>query len=82
MEVRDVPVDTTQQKMFTIKPAVEVKNPPFNWSKFLFWVGLITLVLGAVAYVVYRKKKKEAESDIVLEPYEEAMVSLLSLIHI
>ncbi len=79
VEVRDVPVDTTQQKMFTIKPAVEVKDPPFNWSKFLFWVGLITLVLGAVAYVVYRKKKKEAESDIVLEPYEEAMVSLQSL---
>ncbi|MDC7994876.1 LPXTG cell wall anchor domain-containing protein [Altibacter sp. HG106] len=79
VEVRDVAVDTTQQKMFTIKPAVEVKNPPIDWKKWLLWIGLVALILGGIAYLFYRKKKKEAEKEVVLEPYEEAMVSLHSL---
>ena len=33
IEVADVVVDTTKQKMFTIKPALEIADPEFNFYK-------------------------------------------------
>ncbi len=59
VEVNDVPVDTTQQKMFDIKPAVEVKNPPFDWVLVLYWLIPILLIIGIAIYLFRRKKRKE-----------------------
>lgn len=78
VEVADVPVDTTKQKMFDIKPAVEVKNPPFDWLRVLFWVIPILLIVGIAIYLFRRKKRKDA-AEKQLPPYEEAIVALKKL---
>ncbi len=78
VEVADVPVDTTKQKMFDIKPAVEVKSPPFDWLLLLYWVVPILLIAAIVWYFFRRKKRKEA-AERQLPPYEEAIVALKKL---
>lgn len=78
VEVADVPVDTTKQKMFDIKPAVEVKSPPFDWLSLLYWVVPILLIVGLAIYLFRRKKRKEAAQR-QLPPYEEAIVALKQL---
>jgi hypothetical protein len=78
VEVRDVPVDTTQQKMFDIKPVIEVKHPPFNFVKLLKWL-LPLLLLGLVVYLFFRRKKLKEARERQLPPYEEAMKALEQL---
>lgn len=78
VEVNDVIIDTTKQKMFDIKPAVEVKNPPFDWLQLLYWLIPILLIVGLAIYLFRRKKKKDAEQK-QLPPYEEAIVALKQL---
>ncbi|HPE82187.1 MAG TPA: DUF4381 domain-containing protein [Aequorivita sp.] len=78
VEVADVPVDTTKQKMFDIKPAVEVKSPPFDWLLLLYWLLPILLIVGIAIYLFRRKKRKDAAQK-QLPPYEEAIVALKTL---
>lgn len=79
VEIRDVAVDTTKQKMFEIKKAIDVDAPPLNFWTILFWgIGIIAL-LGILGYLFFRRKKrKEAEAQ-QLPPYEEAIVALKAL---
>lgn len=76
--VRDVPVDTTKQKMFDIKPVIEVGDPPFDYSKLFWWLLPFIVLLGLTYYFIRRKKIKE-ERERLLPPYEEAMVALEKL---
>lgn len=78
VEVADVPVDTTKQKMFDIKSAVEVKSPSFDWLLLLYWLVPILLIAGIAFYLFRRKKRKEA-AERQLPPYEEAIVALKKL---
>jgi len=78
IEVRDVPVDTTKQKMFEIKPATQVSSLPFNLKRLLYWLLPLLLVVGIIWYFFRRKKQKEAEQQ-QLPPFEEALVSLQKL---
>ncbi|WP_282032744.1 DUF4381 domain-containing protein [Aequorivita sinensis] len=78
VEVNDVIIDTTKQKMFDIKPAVEVKNPPFDWLQLLYWLIPILLIVGLAIYFFRRKTRKDAEQK-QLPPYEEAIVALKQL---
>lgn len=78
VEVNDVLVDTTKQKMFDIKPAMQVKNPPFDWLLLLYWLVPILLIIGIAIYLFRRKKRKDA-AEKQLPPYEEAIVALKQL---
>ncbi|NNJ81562.1 MAG: DUF4381 domain-containing protein, partial [Flavobacteriaceae bacterium] len=78
IEVADVPVDTTQQKMFEIKPATEVGSTPFNFMKLLYWLLPLIIIGGIGWYLLRRKKKREAEEE-QLPPYDEALASLKEL---
>ncbi|WGF93519.1 DUF4381 domain-containing protein [Aequorivita marisscotiae] len=78
VEVADVPVDTTKQKMFDIKPAVEVKGPRFEWLLLLYWLVPIVLIIVIAIYLFQRKKRKDAAQK-QLPPYEEAIVALKTL---
>ena len=78
VEVNDVPVDTAKQKMFDIKSAVDVKNPPFDWLQLLYWLVPILLIIGIAIYLFRRKKRKDAAQK-QLPPYEEAIVALKTL---
>lgn len=78
VEVRDVVVDTTKQKMFDIKPVVAIEKPPFEISRILYWLIPLLLIAGAIWYFLRRKKKK-AEAQKQLPPYEEALEALQAL---
>ncbi|PTX44920.1 hypothetical protein C8P64_0905 [Christiangramia gaetbulicola] len=77
VEVNDVVVDTTKQKLYPIKPSVEVP-PGFRIPDWLLWLLGIFLIAGLVAFLIIRKKKKDAE-EFELPPYEEAMAELQKL---
>jgi len=81
IEVADVLVDTTKQKMYTIKPAFEVKDPAFNILKVFYWLVPILLLMGVVGYFYFRRKKKKAKEAEQLPPYEEALEALKTLDH-
>lgn len=78
VEVNDVVIDTTKQKMFDIKPAVEVKGPPFDWLLLLYWLVPILLIVLLAIFLFRRKKRRDAAQK-QLPPYEEAIVALKTL---
>lgn len=77
VEVADVKVDTTRQKMYPIKPAVDVPEP-FKVPNWVWWL-LAALVVLAIAFYFFRKKKKKKEEEQELPPYEQAMLELKQL---
>ncbi|MFT5237907.1 MAG: hypothetical protein ACI9M9_001509 [Flavobacteriaceae bacterium] len=79
VEVRDVAVDTIKQKMFDIKPAIEVYGPPFDFKKFFTWFIPILIAAGLLVYILFRRKKRKAAKEEVLPPYEEAIFALKKL---
>ena len=79
VEVRDVVVDTTKQKMFNIKDKIEVDSPPFNFLKLLLWLLPILALIGLVAFIFFRRKKLRDAKDEDLPPYEEAIDALHKL---
>ena len=81
IEVQDVAVDTTKQKLFEIKPIIEVDKSAGNWWKYLL---AIVLILGIIAFLVYwlvwREKPLTQEEKIaLLPPYERAKQALIEL---
>ncbi len=76
VEVRDVLVDTTKQKMFGIKPMVDVDASFSNWKKYILWILIPLLLLGAIAFFVFRRKKRKEAKEEELPPYEKAMLAL------
>lgn len=77
VEVRDVVVDTTKQKLYPIKPSVEVSGglqiPDWVW-----WLLAIALVAAVVGWLIIRGRKKRNEEK-ELPPYEQAMAELHQL---
>jgi len=79
VEVRDVVVDTLKQKMFAIKPLIEVERNYDKWIRNLLWTLLI-LILGLggfYTYFVLQKRKREREQQ--LPPFDQALQDLKSL---
>ncbi len=74
--VANVVVDTTKQKMYHIKPALEVAAPPFAFSKVLAWLVVLLFLAGIVGLLLFRRKKKRREAKQQLPPYEEALEAL------
>ncbi|WP_261376368.1 BatD family protein [Gillisia sp. Hel_I_86] len=77
VEVADVVVDTTKQKMFPIKPAMEVPSG-FEIPNWVWWVLGFLIVAGIVFYFIRRKKKRDAAIK-QLPPYERALFELEQL---
>ncbi len=75
--VADVVVDTTKQKMFAIKPAMEVPSR-FTIAKWVWWL-LALLIAGGLLYYFLRRRKKKKEALKNLPPYERALMELQQL---
>ncbi|WP_108840622.1 BatD family protein [Aquimarina sp. Aq78] len=77
VEVRDILVDTTKQKMYEIKPLVDVDAKfAFNWKKWFLWIGISLLILGLISFFIFRRKKRKANKEDELPPYERAILAL------
>ena len=82
LEVFNVLVDTTKQKMFHIKPAFEVEESGFDFEKLFYWIVPILLIVGIIAFLFFRRRKrKKMELAKQLPPYEEAIEALKVLDH-
>lgn len=79
--VGDVPVDTLTQKMYDIKPIVEVEKSYAGLWKTILWVLLAALLIGAFIYFYFFRKKKltEEEKEAMLPPYDRALLELKRL---
>lgn len=76
VQVRDVLVDTTKQKMYEIKPLVPVDASFFNWKKYIWWILIPLLLIGLIAFLVLRRKKRKEAKEEELPPYERAILAL------
>ena len=78
VEVADVVVDTTKQKMFPIKPSVEVPSG-FSVPTWVWWLLVILLIVGLVGFLLFRRKKRKDAEAKRLPPYEQALFELREL---
>ena len=65
VEVRDVVVDTLKQKMFSIKPLIDVERNYDRWIQNVFWAvfGLLLLLGSLFSYFKFQKRKAEKEKQ-------------------
>lgn len=79
--IKDVAVDTTKQKLFDIKPVIEVQKPKKQWWPIIV---IVLIVLAIIAFLVYwfiwrKKPLTEAERIAQLPPFERAKAELQNL---
>ena len=81
IQVNPVVVDTTKQKLFDIKPLIEVEKTSSNIWRTLALILLALLGIGGGLYwFIWRKKPlTEAEKIAALKPYERAKLALEKL---
>jgi len=58
VEIADVLVDTTKQKMYEIKPAMEVKRPLFDFYKSIILDHSIACFSRSIGILLYQKEKE------------------------
>ncbi len=81
VNVNTIVVDTLKQKLYDIKPIIEVEKSGGDW-----WIWLLGIVL-AIAFIafllywlIWRKKPLTAEEEIaLLPPYDRAKLALIKL---
>ena len=79
IDVATVAVDTTKQKMYTIKA---IQGEPYTFDDFkpyLWWILGFLLLLGIVLYFILRKKETPEEIEAKIPPYELALQRLREL---
>ncbi|UNY99974.1 BatD family protein [Zhouia spongiae] len=81
VKVANVAVDTTKQKMYDIKPLVEVEKNYSGWWKYIFYAFLALTIIGGLLYwFVFREKPlTREEKEALLPPYERAILELKKL---
>ncbi|WP_396632975.1 hypothetical protein [Maribacter sp. R86514] len=81
INVATVPVDTLNQKMYDIKPLINVDKSNYALWKYLLIGLLVLLIFGGLLYwFVFRKKPlTEEEKVALLPPYDRALLELKRL---
>lgn len=81
VKVADVAVDTTKQKMYDIKPLMQVERSNTDMWLTLLWIFLGLIVVGGLVYWFFLRKKPltEEEKVALLPPYDRAILELKKL---
>nr|WP_256259907.1 hypothetical protein [Winogradskyella luteola] len=81
VDVNTIEVDTTKQKLYDIKPIIEVQKSGSNWWKWLLAIiAAIVLVAFLLWWFIWRKKPLTEEEEIaLLPPYDRAKLALQKL---
>ncbi|MGI9547528.1 MAG: hypothetical protein ACR2MM_09845 [Flavobacteriaceae bacterium] len=79
--VATIPVDTLVQKMYDIKPLIDIDRNYAGLWKIILWILLIVAIIGVFIYFFFYKKKKltEEEEEALLPPYDRALLELKRL---
>jgi len=81
VEVNTIEVDTTKQKLYDIKPIIEVEKSSGSWW---IWLLIILLAIALIAFLLYwfiwrQKPLTEEEEIALLPPYDRAKLALKKL---
>ncbi|RCW93760.1 hypothetical protein DFQ08_101558 [Winogradskyella arenosi] len=81
VNVNTVTVDTTKQKLYDIKPIIDVEEAGSDWWKgLLIIIGIVGLVAFLLYWFIWRKKPLSEEEQIaLLPPYDRAKLALQKL---
>nr|WP_299386600.1 BatD family protein [Allomuricauda sp.] len=81
IKVADVVVDTTKQKMYDIKPLIEVDRSYAKIWMAILWILLALGIIGGLVYWFFLRKKPltEEEKEALLPPYDRALLELKKL---
>ncbi len=81
IDVATVAVDTLTQKMYDIKPLIEVDRSNAAFWKILLGIVLALAAIGAAVYWFFLRKKPltEEEKEALLPPYDRALLELRRL---
>ncbi len=81
VNVATVAVDTTAQKMYDIKPLIEVEKSSGEYLRLGLWIFCGLLILLALLYwfVIREKPLTEEEKVALLPPYDRALLELKNL---
>ena len=78
VEVRDVAVDTTKQKLYPVKPSIQV-DKPFQVADWVWWLLITLVIIGGLVFLLWRRNKKKTEAVQNIPPFEKAMLTLKQL---
>lgn len=81
IRVADVAVDTTKQKMYDIKPLIQVDKSYAKLWMTILWVVIALLLIAGLVYWFFLRKKPltEEEKEALLPPYDRALLELKKL---
>jgi len=81
INVDNIPVDTIAQKMYDIKPLINVKKSSGDFWRYLIIGTLILAILGGLFYWFFIRKKPltEEEKVALLPPFDRALLELKKL---
>lgn len=79
IQVATVPVDTLKQKLFDIKPIVEVEQNFDALTQSILYGLLAVLLLVGLIYIFFFAKKRREERKKKLPPFERAIKELKAL---
>lgn len=81
INVETVPVDTVAQKMYDIKPLINVDKSNPDWWKYVVIGLLIILIVGGIFYwfVIRKKPLTQEEKEALLPAYDRALLELKRL---
>ncbi|WP_426432438.1 hypothetical protein ACPX19_05980 [Winogradskyella sp. HB-48] len=81
VDVGTVEVDTTKQKLYDIKPIIEVEKSGSNWWKWVLGIlAAVALVAFLLWWFIWRQKPLTEEEEIaLLPPYDRAKLALKKL---
>nr|WP_252723708.1 hypothetical protein [Winogradskyella psychrotolerans] len=81
IDVNTIEIDTTKQKLYDIKPIIEVEESGSNrWQLILGILVTIALIAFLLYWFIWRKKPlTEAEEIALLPPYDRAKLALSKL---
>lgn len=78
VEVRNVAVDTTKQKLYPVKPSIKV-DKPFSIAVWVWWLLATLVIIGALVFFLWKRNKKKTAAQQKVPPFEKAMLSLKTL---
>lgn len=81
INVATVPVDTLAQKMYDIKPLIQVdKSNSGLWKILLLILSILVVIAGLIYWFVFRKKPlTDEEKEALLPAYDRALLELKKL---
>ncbi len=71
VEVQSVKVDTLKQKMYDIKPIIEVPIETNYWN-YLAWIALLLGIAALIYFAIKKFQKKKVEEEAFKTPIEKA----------